>query len=97
MLKDVDQCTAFGLVDCGHGSCVDGYLSYTCDCETGWEGGSCDLGQFYGLSLHADNIHCYFYFIGNTILLSEIGHLLLIECGMRNLFSIFTYLVIREG
>ncbi|XP_066275063.1 lactadherin-like [Branchiostoma lanceolatum] len=38
---DVDDCASY---PCVHGTCADGYLSYTCSCENGWEGTNCDQG-----------------------------------------------------
>ena len=36
---DINECQG---VTCVHGTCVDGVNSFTCHCETGWEGKLCD-------------------------------------------------------
>ncbi|KAF6022301.1 hypothetical protein EB796_019401 [Bugula neritina] len=38
--RSVDDCTG---VDCNHGTCIDGHLNFTCQCDTGYTGVECDI------------------------------------------------------
>ena len=54
-VSDIDYCnprtvifTIEGqiLFGCGpHGTCVDGLLEYTCNCDRGWTGKRCETGK----------------------------------------------------
>ena len=42
----VDDCAARGDVACGaHGTCVDGFNDFTCNCDTGYYGDHCENGK----------------------------------------------------
>ena len=38
---DIDYCSP---APCVHGSCADGLLTYTCNCDPGWTGNTCATG-----------------------------------------------------
>uniref|UniRef100_A0A2K5I938 Vitamin K-dependent protein C n=1 Tax=Colobus angolensis palliatus TaxID=336983 RepID=A0A2K5I938_COLAP len=48
---DGDQCLVLPLehpcssLCCGHGTCIDGIGSFSCDCRSGWEGRFCQRGE----------------------------------------------------
>ena len=40
---DIDDCA--GVTCSGHGQCVDGVASYTCECDVGYTGNDCQTGK----------------------------------------------------
>ena len=48
---DIDECS--NSIDlCNDGECVNNNGSYTCDCDAGYTGDSCDSGKKIQLALH---------------------------------------------
>ena len=41
-IPDIDDCA--GITCSGHGQCVDGVSSYTCDCDVGYTDNECQTG-----------------------------------------------------
>jgi len=45
---DSDNCV--GVTCSGHGTCVDGVGSHTCNCEDGYTGYNCETGMFESIT-----------------------------------------------
>ena len=54
---DMDDCVD---VTCyGHGTCVDGVDSHTCNCEAAYTGSNCETGMFLNItSLSVSEVIC---------------------------------------
>ena len=42
-VTDINECADN---PCKHGNCTDGINSYTCECDDGYEGDDCDIGEY---------------------------------------------------
>ena len=62
-IVDIDYCIPG---PCVNGDCTDGLLTYTCTCDAGWTGTTCDIGKIHvniinSHSLKSRSLHCCLY------------------------------------